>query len=105
MLIQTVLKGANRKTYAVAQGSLVIGGYAAKGKSGTTVKSGSLTAGRIPQGALIEREIPTKFLFKGKLSLSIRQPSFTVASRMAKVINGKLGKGSAHAQDGGSGAW
>lgn len=102
VLIQTLLKGANRKTYAVAQGNLIIGGYAAKGKSGTTVQSGSQTTGRIPQGALVEREIPTKFMLKGQLSLSIRYPSFLVASRMSKAIVDHLGKGSARATDGGS---
>ncbi len=102
VLIQTLLKGANRKTYAVAQGALIIGGYAAKGKSGTKVKTGTQTTGSIPQGALVEREIPTKFMFKGKLSLSLRHPSFVVASRMAKAIRKRLGNGAAYAPDGGT---
>lgn len=102
VLVQTVLKGANRKSYAVAQGSLVLGGFAAKGKSGSAVKSGSQTVGRIPQGALVEREIPTKFVFNGKLHLSLRQPSFTLASAVANAIDGALGEGSASAADGGS---
>ncbi len=102
VLIQTVLKGADRKSYAVAQGSLVIGGFAVKGQSGSTVKSGTTTSGRIPQGALVEREIPTKFVHNGKLKLSLRKPSFTVAARLAKAIDTDLGAGSATAKDGGS---
>ncbi|MEM9694370.1 MAG: flagellar basal body P-ring protein FlgI [Myxococcota bacterium] len=90
VLVQTVLKGADRKTYAVAQGNLVVGGFSAKGRSGSSVSSGNQNAGRIPGGGLVEREIPTKFVFKGKLSLSLRRPSFTLASRVAAAINKEL---------------
>lgn len=102
VLVQTVLKGADRKSYAVAQGNLVLGGFGARGKSGSSVNSGSLTAGRVPEGALVEREIPTKFVFGGKLQLSLRAPSFVMASRIAKVINAELGDGAAKASDGGT---
>ena len=102
VLVQTVLKGADRKSYAIAQGSVVLGGFGASGKSGSSVSSGSTTAGRVPQGALVEREIPTKFVFGGKLQLSLRQPSFVMTSRVAKVINAKLGDGVALSIDGGT---
>ncbi len=102
VLVQTVLKGADRKAYAIAQGSLTIGGFAVKGKSGTTVQSGTVTVGRISQGALIERAIETKFVIDGKLRLSLRKPSFTLASRIAKAIDDSLGEGSASADNGGS---
>lgn len=102
ILVQTVMKGANRKSYAVAQGAVQIGGFAVKGRTGSKVMSGTTTSGRIPTGAIIEREIPTKFLFKGQVKLSLRQPSFAVAARMAKVLNENLGEGSAEASDGGT---
>jgi flagellar P-ring protein precursor FlgI len=102
VLLQTVLKGADRRNYAVAQGSLVVGGYAARGKSGSSVMTGSVTAGRIPDGALVERDIPTNLVSSGKMSLSLKRPSFTLASRIAKAVEDSLGEGSAIASDGGS---
>lgn len=102
VLVQTLLKGADRKTYAAAQGSLVIGGFSAGGKTGSKVKSGTVTSGRIPQGALVERAIPTKFLHKGKIQLSLKRPSFVTASRMANAIDKALGKDLARALDGGT---
>ncbi|MSP26001.1 MAG: flagellar basal body P-ring protein FlgI [Myxococcales bacterium] len=101
VVVQTVLKGADRKAYAVAQGSLTIGGFAVKGKSGSTVQSGTVTTGRVSQGALIERAIETKFVSDGKLRLALKRSSFTVASRIAKAIDESLGEGSASADDGG----
>jgi flagellar P-ring protein precursor FlgI len=102
VLVQTVLKGANHKSYAVAQGGLVIGGYAVQGRSGSKVKTGITTVGRVPAGALVEREIPTKFIFDGKLFLSLRRPSFSLASNMAKIIEENIGEGAAFPQDGGT---
>ncbi len=102
VLVQTVLKGANRKSYAVAQGGIVIGGYIEKGRSGSKIKTGSTTVGRVPAGALVEREIATKFVFDGKLYLTLRRPSFSLASDMAKLIEENLGEGSAFPQDGGT---
>ncbi len=102
VLVQTLLKGADRKTYAAAQGSLVIGGFSARGKTGSKVMSGTVTSGRIPQGALVERAIPTKFLDKGKIQLSLKRPSFVTASRMANAIDKVFGKDLARAVDGGT---
>ena len=102
VLVQTVLKGADRKSYAVAQGGVLIGGYVEKGRSGSKVKTGTTTVGRVPGGALVEREIKTKFVFDGKVMLSLRQPSFSLASNMAKVIEENLGEGLAFPRDGGT---
>jgi flagellar P-ring protein FlgI len=102
-LIQSLMKGADQKTYAVGQGSLVVGGFSAKGSSGSSVKQGSLTSARIPQGALIEREVATTIVNeKGQLFLSLRTPSFTTASRTAEAIDKVFGAGTANATDGGS---
>ena len=102
VLLQTVLKGADRRNYAVAQGSMVVGGFAAKGKSGSSVSTGSVTAGRIPEGALVERDIPAVFVNDGKLGLSLKRPSFSLASRIAKAVDDVFGEGSAIPNDGGS---
>ncbi|MFO0592816.1 MAG: flagellar basal body P-ring protein FlgI [Polyangiaceae bacterium] len=102
VLIQTKLLGADQKTYAVAQGSVLTGGVSASGSSGSSVKTGSTTAGRIPEGALVEKEIPTTFVTDNQIKLTLRTPSFTVASRMTTAIDKQLGEGTASAPDGGS---
>ncbi len=102
VLLQTVMKGADRRNYAVAQGSILVGGFAAKGKSGSSVSTGSVTAGRVPEGALVERDIQAVFVVDGKLGLSLRRPSFSLASRIAKAVEDVLGEGTASANDGGS---
>lgn len=99
-LVQTMLKGADQKTYAVAQGALVLGGYEAKGSSGSSQKSGSTTSGRIPEGAIVEREIPAQVVDNGAIKLELRIPGFTVASRIAEAVNTKF-PGSATPVDGG----
>jgi flagellar P-ring protein precursor FlgI len=101
VLVQTILKGADQKAYAVAQGSLLVGGFDAHGASGTSVHSGTTTTGRIPEGALVEREVVTSLVQDGALHLELRTPGFTVASRIVEAVNKKFA-GSASALDGGS---
>jgi len=100
-LVQTLLKGADQKTYAVAQGNLVLGGIDAKGASGSQVKQGSLTAGRIPEGAIVEKEIQSTLVQNGALRLELRTPGFGVSSKIAEAINAKFA-GVATPVDGGS---
>jgi flagellar P-ring protein precursor FlgI len=100
-LVQTMLKGADQKTYASAQGSLVLGGFDARGNSGSTVSQGALNTGRIPEGAIVEREVQANIVTGGTLLLELRTPGFTVASRIAEAINRKFPT-SAFAVDGGS---
>lgn len=102
VLVQSALRGADRRTYAVAQGPLVIGGFSASGASGSSVQSNSTTAGRIPNGALVEREIPMSPNQNGKLILALRDPDFATAGRLAEAITKDLGAGSARALDGGA---
>jgi flagellar P-ring protein precursor FlgI len=102
VLIQTPLHGADRRTYAVAQGPLVLGGFSASGSTGTSITENTTNTARIPGGALVEREIPTQIVEGGKLILSLRAPDFTVASRIVETINKSLGDGTAEAVDGGS---
>jgi flagellar P-ring protein precursor FlgI len=101
VLLQTVLKGPDQRVYAVAQGSLLVGGFNARGASGSSINTGQTTAGRIVEGAIVEREVPTVLLADGALRLDLRSPGFTVASRIADAINGKLGAGTAAPLDGG----
>jgi flagellar P-ring protein precursor FlgI len=102
VLIQTALHGADRRTYAVAQGPLVVGGFSASGASGSSVQSNSTSTARVPNGALVEREIPMSANQNGKLVLALRAPDFATASRVAEVLTKDLGTGSARALDGGA---
>jgi len=65
VLLQAPLRGADRMTYAVAQGPLVVGGFNAQGRSGTSYQSNVTTTGRIPGGGLVEREVPTIIVQNG----------------------------------------
>jgi flagellar P-ring protein precursor FlgI len=102
VLVQTVLKGPDQQAYAVAQGSLLVGGFEARGQTGSSIRAGVTTAGIIAEGAIVEREVPTSLLSNGALRLELRTPGFTVAARVAEAINTKLGAGAASPQDGGA---
>ncbi|WP_434628701.1 flagellar basal body P-ring protein FlgI [Chromobacterium sp. CV08] len=91
-LLLTQLKAANGEIYALAQGSVVIGGLAAQGKSGSSVTVNTPTAGRIPNGASIEREIPSDFEQGDSVRLSLRRPNFETATNIVRAINQSYGK-------------
>lgn len=101
-LLVTPLMGADQQVYAVAQGSLAIGGFAASGQSGSSVTRGVPTAGRIASGALVEREISFDIAAQQELRLALRNPDFTTARRIAQVINTTLGVEAAWAANPGS---
>lgn len=96
-LLVTPLMGADQQIYAVAQGSLAIGGFSAQGQSGSSVSRGVPTAGRIASGATVEREIPFDIANQAELRLALRNPDFTTAQRMASVINASVGAEAARA--------
>jgi flagellar P-ring protein FlgI len=88
LLVLTSLKGADGQIYAVAQGSVVTGGFSANaGGSGRTVNHP--TAGRVPQGATVERAAPTPNL-SGVVRLQLHEMDFTTASRVATAVNRKF---------------
>ncbi len=91
VLLQTPLKGANGEVYVVAQGPLLVGGYAASGK-GAQVSKNATTVGRIPGGGIVEREVAMEFAPAGVLSYLLRNPDFTTAQRLAQAINEKFGR-------------
>lgn len=101
-LLMAPLKGADGNTYAIAQGSVVIGGISAQGKSGSSVQVNISDSGRIPNGATVERSVPSAFGNGGDLMLNLNTPDFTTASRVVKAINAAYGAGTANAVDGGS---
>ena len=98
-LLQTFLKGANGEVYAVAQGSLIVGGLGAEGSDGSKIVINTPTVGRIPGGAIVEREIPTAFAQGDYFTFNLHDSDFTTAKRVANTINGLVGEGMAQAID------
>lgn len=97
-LMATPLVGADGEVYALAQGQVAIGGYAAQGAAQSVVK-GVPTSGRIASGAVIEREIPFDFAKQQSVRFSLRNPDFTTASRVSEAINAYLGVQAAQTLD------
>jgi len=85
-LVMTSLSGADGQIYAVAQGSVVVTGFNASGDA-ASVQQGVTTAGRVPNGAIIERELPSRFKDSSDLVLQLRNPDFSTAVGMADAIN------------------
>jgi len=97
-LLQTPLQAANGQVYAVAQGSLSVGGFTAGG-GGTTVTKNHTTVGRIPGGGIVEQGVPTTLANDGTLDVLLSNPDFTTAVRVAQAVDSKFGEGSATALD------
>src|SRR6187551_2745112 len=89
-LLVTPLLGADGNVYAVAQGSLAIGGFAAEGEA-AKITRGVPTVGRIANGAIIEREIDFALNRMPVIRLALRNPDFTTAKRIAEAVNDFLG--------------
>ncbi|MDE1893910.1 MAG: flagellar basal body P-ring protein FlgI [Pseudomonadota bacterium] len=101
-LLMTPLHGADGNVYAIAQGSVVIGGASAQGKSGSSVQVNINDSGRIPGGASVERSAPSAFAGAGDLMLNLNTPDFTTAARIAQAVNHAYGAGTAEAINGGT---
>ncbi len=99
VLIQTPLQAANNMVYAVAQGQVAIGGFSGGG-GGNRVQQNHPTGGRIPNGALVEREVAVDFTGKTHLNLVLHQSDFTSASHAVRAVNASAGSDIAHAVDG-----
>lgn len=94
ILLQTPLVAGDGQVYAVAQGSVFLGGFDAGtgGAGGASVTKNHTTSGVVTDGALVENEIPTTVFSKGVLEIVLRQGDFTSAVRMANAINEQIGK-------------
>ena len=99
MLIVTPLKGADGEIYALAQGNLIVAGVGAAA-GGSKVQINHLSAGRIPNGAQVERAVPTTLLEGTSINLGLEATDFQTARRVAQAINKRFGEGSARALDG-----
>ena len=99
LLISTPLKGADGQIYALAQGNLIVGGAGASA-GGSKVTINHLSAGRIPEGATVERSVPTPLNQGDSLQLDLNASDFNTAREVARVINAKMGAGVAQALNG-----
>jgi flagellar P-ring protein precursor FlgI len=86
-LLFTPLKAADGQVYAIAQGPISTGGFVVGSASGSGVQKNFPTVGRVVNGALIEKEIETRFNQKNSLTLALHSADFTTASRVAQAIN------------------
>ncbi|MBQ9903678.1 MAG: flagellar basal body P-ring protein FlgI [Synergistaceae bacterium] len=90
VLVQSPLRAADGQVYAVAQGPVIVGGSSAQGANASRTQNVP-TAGRIPGGAIVEREVPSDYTMGGQVALLLRQPDFTTAQRIADAINRAYG--------------
>jgi flagellar P-ring protein precursor FlgI len=98
-LIATPLKGADGQVYALAQGNLIVGGAGASA-GGSKVQINHLSAGRIPEGATVERSVPTPLGQGEYLQLDLNTSDFNTAREVVRSINTRMGSGTAQALDG-----
>ncbi len=98
-LVVTPLKGADGQIYAMAQGNLIVGGAGAAA-GGSKVTINHLSAGRIPEGATVERSVPTPLSQGDSLQLNLNSADYATARAVAQAVNTAKGAGVAKAIDG-----
>ncbi|WP_305793272.1 flagellar basal body P-ring protein FlgI [Aquisalimonas sp. 2447] len=98
-LLMTPLRGADGEVYAMAQGNLTVSGFGAEGADGSSITVNIPSAGRIPNGATVEREVSSPFNTGNTIELNLNTGDFTTARRVADAINEELGPETARAED------
>ncbi|HPF28363.1 MAG TPA: flagellar basal body P-ring protein FlgI [Steroidobacteraceae bacterium] len=98
-LVMTPLRGIDGEVYAIAQGSLIVGGFGVSGRDGSRIAVNVPSGGRIPNGATVERVVPNNFTDEPYVVLNLHTPDFTTASRLTASINLLLGEDTAQAID------
>jgi flagellar P-ring protein precursor FlgI len=89
-LLMTPLSGIDGVVYAMAQGPVSVGGYDIKLLTGTEVRRNHTTAGRVPNGGILEEAIPLSIVDGNKVSIIVRNPDFTTSFKIADAINNKF---------------
>jgi flagellar P-ring protein precursor FlgI len=98
-LLMTPLRGIDGEVYAIGQGSLVISGFGISGKDGSRIALNVPSSGRVPNGASVERAVPSNFATEPYIVLNLNTPDFTTAARLTDNINKMLGADTARAMD------
>lgn len=96
-LLLTQLKGIDGNVYAVAQGNVIVGGYSYTGRDGSSITQNTPTAGRIPNGATLERAIYDEENVDRSVQFQLKQPNYKTALNITKAINETFGTGVAQA--------
>jgi flagellar P-ring protein precursor FlgI len=98
-LLMTPLRGIDGEVYGIAQGSMIVSGFGVSGKDGSRIALNVPSSGRIPNGATVERAVPTNFTSEPYIVLNLHTPDFTTATRLTDGINNLLGADTARAVD------
>ena len=98
-LLMTPLKGADGKTYAIAQGNLAVGGFGVEGADGSSMSVNIPTVGTISNGATVERMVEAPFINSENFVMNLHQGDFTTANRITEEINKVFGPDVAKALD------
>src|SRR5690606_36900311 len=98
-LLMTPMRGADGEVYALSQGNLVVGGFGIAGDDGSRVSLNVPSTGRIPNGATVERAVPSALGSADSIVLNLPTPDFTTAHRLAEAVNASLGAGVAETLD------
>lgn len=99
-LLLVPLQGADGNIYAMAQGSLAVGGLGVEGADGSKLTVNVPSSGRIPDGATVERAVDTGFATSEELRFNLAKADFTTSERVAEAINKRFGQGTARTVDG-----
>lgn len=100
-LLMTPLQGPDGQVYAVAQGALAVGGFSDNTGEFPLIQVNHTTSGRVPNGALVEKEVPSTFIDNNTISILLDKPDFGQASLAVQALNQQFGEQVAHAVDGG----
>jgi flagellar P-ring protein FlgI len=101
-LLVTPLRGLDGQIYAIAQGNLIVSGFGVEGNDGSKLTVNVPSSGRIPNGATVERAVPTQLAQGDAIVLNLNSPDFTTVTRLVASVNKGIGEGSASIIDGGS---